>query len=359
VGEQWRSQVVDAGRLQRHGEAAPPVPGGKDIEFVSCCRTIEGDSLRILDPQGKTLPEGRVGEIELRGLSVAGGYFGDPAATAHTFPRGALRTGDLGYLSGGHLFVTGRQRDLVIVHGRNYAAQTIEWALDGLPLVRPGNSVAFSYPDAAGSEQVAIVCESASREKAAVRHSVAARVSENLGLPVGQILVVRPGTLPKTSSGKVQRARTRPVPRRHAAPPRAHQNSRARPPRAAAGTGALAGGPGIGAVPPGHWPPAPAQRRASMTGGERIALVRDIVERVSERPLGDVGPDTRLADLGVDSITFAEVVVQLEEALGIDIPFARWLTARIVRDVLTMIDEAVPQQAPRSGAGAWPPHPLP
>jgi len=209
VGEHWRSQIVDADRLQRHGEAAPPTPGGKTLEIVGCGTVVKGHSLRIIDPSGRALPERRVGEIELRGPSITGGYFADPAATARTFSDGAVRTGDLGYVADGHLFVTGRQRDLVIVHGRNYAAQTIEWALDGLSLVRAGHAVAFAYPDNEGVEQIAVVCESATRDVADVQHAVAARISEELGLAVGQVLVVRPGTLPKTSSGKVQRAKTR------------------------------------------------------------------------------------------------------------------------------------------------------
>jgi fatty-acyl-CoA synthase len=209
VGEHWRSQVIDAERLLSHGEAAPPGPGAQTAEFVSCGTVIAGHTLRIVDDRGQALPESRVGEIELEGPSVTGGYFADPGASEQTFVDGRLRTGDMGYVADGHLFVTGRSRDLVIVHGRNYAPQTIEWALDGLPSVRPGHAVAFGYPDKRGAEQVGVVCEAASHDVAAVAGAVAARISEELGLTVGEVLVVRPGLLPRTSSGKLQRARTR------------------------------------------------------------------------------------------------------------------------------------------------------
>lgn len=76
-----------------------------------------------------------------------------------------------------------------------------------------------------------------------------------------------------------------------------------------------------------------------MTGHDQTALLRELIEEVTERPVGDIGPDTRITDLGVDSVAFAEIVVQIEDGLDIDIPFARWLSARTVRDVLAMIDE--------------------
>jgi acyl carrier protein len=77
-----------------------------------------------------------------------------------------------------------------------------------------------------------------------------------------------------------------------------------------------------------------------MTEHEHTSLVRTIFDRVSERPLDDVRPDTRITDLGIDSVTFAEIVVQIEEALDIDVPFAQWLSVRTVQDVLDMIDES-------------------
>jgi fatty-acyl-CoA synthase len=209
VEEPWRSQVVDAERLLHDGLATPPGVGARTIEVVSCGRPIADHQLRIVDEGGRPLPDGQVGEIEWQGPCVTAGYFAAPETTARSYVDERLRTGDLGYIADGRLFITGRKRDLVIVHGRNYAPQTIEWALDGLPLVRPGNAVAFAYPDEHGLEQIAIVCESAATDVAAVQRAVKRRVSDELALTVSTVVVLKPGKLPKTSSGKVRRADTR------------------------------------------------------------------------------------------------------------------------------------------------------
>lgn len=210
VDEQWRSQVVDAERFLRYGEATPAAaPGAAALEFVGCGIPIADHTVHIVDEHGRPMPGAHVGEIEVHGPSVTGGYFANLDATSRTFPGGRLRTGDLGYVADGHLFVTGRKRDLIIVHGRNYAPQTIEWALAGLPSIRPGCAVAFAYPDEHGVEQIAIVCESAASDVSAVQRAVKTRISEELALTVSCVQVLKPGKLPKTSSGKAQRAKTR------------------------------------------------------------------------------------------------------------------------------------------------------
>jgi acyl-CoA synthetase (AMP-forming)/AMP-acid ligase II len=209
AGEQWQSQIVDAERLARHGEALPPVGGGKTFEVVGCGTTIRDHAVRIVDEQGLPLPERRVGEIELRGPSVTAGYYRDPGATRQSYQNGGLRTGDLGYLSAGHLFITGRKKDVIIVHGRNFPPETIEWELNRLPMIRAGNAVAFAYRGEKGTDEIAVVCEAATTDLAGVERAVRARVSEELALTVSDVLVLRSGVLPKTSSGKVQRMRTR------------------------------------------------------------------------------------------------------------------------------------------------------
>jgi acyl carrier protein len=86
-----------------------------------------------------------------------------------------------------------------------------------------------------------------------------------------------------------------------------------------------------------------------MTDHDRVALVRAIFHRVSEHPLGDIGPHTRITDLGIDSVTFAEIVVQIEEELDVDISFGRWLRVRTVQELLDMIDEVAGRDT-RKGA---------
>src|SRR5262249_19285642 len=109
-------------------------------ENVSCGKPFPGHEIGIFDDDGRRLGEREVGEIRFRGPSVAGGYFRNPEATRQTFGAdGWLRTGDLGYVAGGDLYISGRSKDLIIVHGRNYYPQGIEWQVEEVPGIRKGN----------------------------------------------------------------------------------------------------------------------------------------------------------------------------------------------------------------------------
>src|SRR5262249_23964680 len=139
------------------------VDAGSDghAENVSCGRPFVGHEIGIFAEDGTRLGERVVGEIRFRGPSVAGGYFRDPELTRDGFgPDGWLRTGDLGYLADGELYITGRSKDILIVHGRNYYPQAIEWPVEEVPGIRKGNVVAFSVPGA-DTEEVVIVAETA------------------------------------------------------------------------------------------------------------------------------------------------------------------------------------------------------
>jgi fatty-acyl-CoA synthase len=144
----------------------------------------------------------------VRGPSVARGYYKDPEASRQTFADGWLRTGDLGYLVDGAIHVTGRSKDVIIVNGRNYDPQCIEWLADDAPGVRAGSTAAFSVPGAAG-EEVVVVVESRTARPDALQAAIKQRVNEQLRLVVSDVVIALPGSLPKTSSGKVQRAKTR------------------------------------------------------------------------------------------------------------------------------------------------------
>jgi fatty-acyl-CoA synthase len=154
------------------------------------------------------LSDRHVGELWVRGPSVARGYYKDPEASQETFGGGWLRTGDLGYLVDGRIHVTGRSKDLIIVNGRNYDPQCIEWLADDAPAVRAGSTAAFSVPGAAGEELVVIV-ESRTGRPEALQATIKQRVNEQLQLVASEVVIAPPGSLPKTSSGKVQRAKAR------------------------------------------------------------------------------------------------------------------------------------------------------
>jgi fatty-acyl-CoA synthase len=169
----------------------------------------------IFNDDGVRLGEREIGEICFRGPSVAGGYFRNPEATRASFGAasdgGWLHTGDLGYLAGGELFISGRKKDILIIHGRNYYPQGIEWLAEEVPGVRKGNAVAFSVPGAA-SEEAVIVAETAeadAEKRRAIAQAVKHHVAANMALAVADVLLLGVGELPKTSSGKLQRRKTR------------------------------------------------------------------------------------------------------------------------------------------------------
>jgi fatty-acyl-CoA synthase len=147
-----------------------------------------------------------VGELEIQGTSVTPGYYKRPDATAELFRNGWLRTGDLAYLLDGELVLCGRIKDVIIVGGRNVFPEDIERAVGAVEGVRTGNVIAFGVDGYKGKESVVVVAESKADDVEAVRRAVHAKVLDTVGLPARDVMVVQPGTLPKTSSGKLQRA---------------------------------------------------------------------------------------------------------------------------------------------------------
>jgi fatty-acyl-CoA synthase len=176
---------------------------------------VPGLELKVVDPETREeLPERHVGELLLRGTSVTPGYYKRPDATAALFHDGWLCTGDLAYLLNGQLILCGRIKDVIIVGGRNVFPEDIERACGTLDGVRAGNVIAFGVDGYKGKETVVVVAEvrlAADSEISLddVRHSIHHRTLEVCGLPPRDVMLVRPGTLPKTSSGKLQRARCR------------------------------------------------------------------------------------------------------------------------------------------------------
>jgi fatty-acyl-CoA synthase len=180
----------------------------KRFELVSCGRTFPDHELRILDEKGNTLPEGRVGEIVFRGPSVTPGYFRNSEATRQMLRDGWLHTGDLGFILNGDLFVSGRQKDLVIINGRNYPPQAIEWVVEEICGIRKGSVVAFSV-DGDSTEKLIIIAETTMTDSATLAQAVSEQVRSAFGLSVDKVVLVGRGSIPKTSSGKLQRRRTK------------------------------------------------------------------------------------------------------------------------------------------------------
>ncbi|MBX7114379.1 MAG: fatty acyl-AMP ligase [Myxococcaceae bacterium] len=208
LDEELSTDKIDATTYRDEKRAVPAQGNAATVEFVSCGRTFPGHDVGAFADDGQRLPDRQVGELWVKGPSIARGYYQDPQASEATFGQGWLRTGDLGYLVDGQVFITGRKKDLIIINGRNYDPQRIEWLVDEMPEVRRGNTVAFSVPGQA-SEELVVVVESRSENPAALKEAITQRVNEELSLNCSAVVVAPPGSLPKTSSGKLQRSRTR------------------------------------------------------------------------------------------------------------------------------------------------------
>jgi acyl-CoA synthetase (AMP-forming)/AMP-acid ligase II len=195
-------------RALGEAERAVPVPSGGS-EIVSLGPPLPGFAIRIVGPDGSLLPERAVGRVLVSGPSLMSGYDGMPEETARTLAGGWLDTGDVGFLEGGELYLYGRAKDLIVVRGRNHAPQDIERALDDLPGVRPGCSAALGALAEDGSGEVLWVFVERARGArpgdAAIAAAVRRRTLERAGLHAERVVVLAPGTLPRTSSGKIRR----------------------------------------------------------------------------------------------------------------------------------------------------------
>ncbi len=211
-GRAPRVESLDAADVTER-RLARPVPAGTasaHVTIVSCGRALPGHQIRVIGEDGRELPERHVGEITLAGPSVMLGYYKEALLTAQTVVDGWLRTGDLGYLADGELFVCGRVKDVIIVNGRKYHPQDLEWAVDDVAGVRRGRVVAFGLPQPGGPDRLAIVAEPSGTVTAqALVESIRRRISELCGLYVDDVVLVSSGAIGRTTSGKVQRAATK------------------------------------------------------------------------------------------------------------------------------------------------------
>ncbi len=197
----------------------PGTPEAPTSQLVSSGETRHGVEVVIVDPHThERCAERRVGEIWVSGPSVTGGYWENPEATARTFHARLadgtgphLRTGDLGFLLDGELFVTGRIKDVIILRGKNHYPQDLERTVEQAhPAIRPGCAAAFSF-EQDGEERVAVVAEVEPRKLVApatwetVTRTIRTEVAARNGLALHAVSLIPPRTIPKTSSGKLQR----------------------------------------------------------------------------------------------------------------------------------------------------------
>jgi fatty-acyl-CoA synthase len=207
-----RKLVIDRHAYETRNIALPLNGDANDLqkrfELVSCGRTFDEHEIKILDEGGRALPEGKVGEIVFRGPSVTPGYFQNSEASRQLLKGGWLHTGDLGFILKGDLYISGRQKDLVIINGRNYPPQAIEWVIEEIAGIRKGSVVAFSV-NGNSTERLIIIAETTMTETAELEQAVTEQVRSAFGLPVYRVVLVGRGSIPKTSSGKLQRRKTK------------------------------------------------------------------------------------------------------------------------------------------------------
>jgi fatty-acyl-CoA synthase len=210
LDQPMRVRRVDGSRFQRLGVASE-AQGDLAEDHVSCGVPFPGHEVVITGPAGERLDPGQEGEIWVRGPSVAAGYFGaadDGDAAPTSWEDGWLRTGDLGYLWDGELYVTGRLKDLIILNGRNLHPQTIEWTVAEVAGIRRGNVVAFPRAGQ-DTEELVIVAEVRCSDPERLVAEVIDVVRRDFSVSPADVVCLEPGRLPKTSSGKVQRRRVR------------------------------------------------------------------------------------------------------------------------------------------------------
>ena len=214
IEDDFRGERFDREALAREGLArlanGNPEAG---VELVSVGRPVPGTEIRITGEDGETLPPQRVGRVLARGPSIMDGYLGRPDLTAAALRDGWLDTGDLGFVHDGELFLTSRRKDVVILRGRNYLPAEIEQAVEDLDGAGKGAAVAVSWlPEGAPGERLMLFVElergTPSDAAEGLPSACSRAVLAAIGLLPDEVVVVDPGTLPRTSSGKLRRRET-------------------------------------------------------------------------------------------------------------------------------------------------------
>jgi acyl carrier protein len=213
-GERWRVDLLDRNRFSSSGEAIAARPGDPSpLKVVSCGEVLPGHDVRVVDGAGLDVADRNEGLLQFRGPSATSGYYRNPEATKALFAGEWLNTGDRAYLSDGHIYITGREKDIIIRGGRNISPYELEEAVGDIPGVRRGCVAVFGSLDApSGTERVVVLAET--RDPDASRHGeIRTRVNELaiglIGAPVDDIVLAPPHTVPKTSSGKIRRIAAR------------------------------------------------------------------------------------------------------------------------------------------------------
>jgi natural product biosynthesis luciferase-like monooxygenase protein len=292
--------ALAAGHLQEHsGE-------NRGRAIVSCGKVQSDLRVAIVDPgTGRNLEDGQIGEIWLAGDPIAQGYFGRPAEEDETFRMALagcsevfLRTGDLGALYEGELYMTGRTKELIIVRGRNYDAHDLERTAAGShPELRVGQVVVFS--DFERGEEAVVLVETSARVAASeyrtIARAIRSRLADSFGLAPEHVVFVPPKSFPVTSSGKLRRVE---IQRRYTA----------------------------GSIVPVFADRLSAEESRDVpevsAGSIEKALIREIKIAARRGQRERLPPQSRLSELGVDSLGLVQIATAMREFLKRDVPLS-------------------------------------
>jgi fatty-acyl-CoA synthase len=202
-GEGVRTRAVPA--------AARSMLGANEVVCLGV--PVRDTEVRVVAPDGGVVPEETIGEVRVRGPGICSGYYRDEEATEEVLRDGWLATGDLGFIASGELYLTGRRKEILIVHGHNIMPHDLEWIAEAVTASGGATRCgAFSVPLRSDSEQAVLVVETEETDRerlARLEHEIRSRIGRELSLPLADLAFVKRGTLPKTTSGKVQRGKLR------------------------------------------------------------------------------------------------------------------------------------------------------
>lgn len=205
---------IDRAALMNHGRAEPaPEVDNSAIQVVACGMALPGHEVRIVDEAGRELGDRREGRLQFRGPSSTQGYYQNSEKTRELFDSGWVETGDLAYMAGGDIFLTGRVKDVIIKAGRQIYPSEIEAAIGDIEGIRKGCVAAFAAADnRLGTERLVVIAETRERDgkiRSELKGKISSAVVDILGAAADDVVLVGPHGVPKTSSGKIRRSAAR------------------------------------------------------------------------------------------------------------------------------------------------------
>lgn len=345
---------VEKTALEKNQVRAAAENASDAVPLIGCGGSLVDHRLVIVDPETQTaLPEDQVGEIWLQGPSISPGYWNHPEETAATFQsylsdgQGPfMRTGDLGFLHNGECFITGRLKDLIIIHGRNLYPQDIERTVESShPALIPTSSAAFSIEDG-GEEKLVVVQEVNPQAKPDFAQVVAAArraVSQAHAVQLYSLVLVEPASVPKTVSGKVQRqlARKMYLESKHKV---IHQDTLA--PQAKETVSESPAAAGGSPAMPGNLLHAALQALGPDKAQDLLAAyIKARIAQILKVPEAAIDSSQPLVTLGMDSISSIELAQDIESAIGVQIPLVELVKGASLADLVRMITEALHQKS--------------